>query len=219
LPIILVVVVLIAPILYALYRHLDSHVLGVLVERSTRGEPFAATSWDPQKLRPLEVPAARDYVLSHPDWTAFHVLLVLRRDYPACYARLSNDVKAAVLCSTLGKSIEFNDWGYLDPAGSYEGISGQCLVETGAAALPYLWPLLDNQRPEVHAGSNRAERLSRRYRVADFAYNYACKLLGLPPKLDGGPEEREREIERLKTELDRRLGKPGTEEESATSTH
>jgi hypothetical protein len=149
------------------------------------------------------VPAAQKQIELRPDWTSYHVLLVVRRDYPAAYAQVTNDKKASTLCSALAILPELNDWGYLDQGGSYEDFAAQALLDVGPAALPYLRPLLDDRNPAGLSGSKKATISSiYQYRRKDFACNYVCKILRWPTKFDPDPKERDREIERVKCKLD-----------------
>src|SRR6476620_9739021 len=72
----------------------------VLVNRSARGEPlYWHTGQEQQSLSTRSVEAAETHVRLYPDWTSYHVLLVLRNEHPSAYARIPLGTRAAVLCS------------------------------------------------------------------------------------------------------------------------
>src|SRR5262245_32551216 len=134
--------------------YMSPTTLRILGERSARGEPFWwETAHASRPLRPQEVPAAERQIELRPDWTNYHVLLVLRRDYPAAYQRVTDGHKASTLCSALAIVLDLNDWGHLDQGGSYDDFAAQALLEVGPAALPYLRPLLDDRNPAWLSGS------------------------------------------------------------------
>src|SRR5262249_17235374 len=84
----------------------------------------------------------------------------------------------------------------------YVAFAGKALVECGTVALPYLRPLLDDIRPAWVRGSEEATISEfHHYRRADFAYHYACLILGTAPRFDPDPRKRDPEIARLKTIL------------------
>ena len=181
--------------------------LEILVNRSARGEAFYwQTGQEQQPLSTRSAEAAEAHIRLYPDWTSYHVLLVLRQDHPSTYARIPLGTRAAVLCSALAIVRDMNDWGYLDESGSYEGDAGKALLEVGPAALSHLRPLLDDRNAAWLSGSKEATMSGiYQYRRADFAYNYACLILGWPRMFDRDPKERDKEIEQLKVRLDRWL--------------
>src|SRR5882724_1758710 len=74
--------------------------LAVLVKRSTIGETlYHHTLNDSPRLTKADVAAAVSYVRGHPDSTSYHVLIVLRNDFPSSYATVPSPTKAAILCS------------------------------------------------------------------------------------------------------------------------
>jgi hypothetical protein len=183
-------------------RYMNS--LRTLVERSAGGEPYGwKTSEERYPLWPFETGKAEAYVSSHPDWTAYHILRALHDHYPLSYDRIPVSTKAAVLCSALARTTAHNDWGYLEPDGSWENVSGRALLALGPPAVQYLRPLLDDCAPAELDGSKEATISHRyQYRVADFAYNYICLIEGWPRTFDPEPKERDKEIENLKVRLD-----------------
>lgn len=92
--------------------------VAVLVARSAAGEPFfRRTARGDRPLKSRDVAAAEAYILGHPDRASYHLLMVMRRDYPDRYSQISGPVRAAVLCSPLADRTVLNDWGYLSPGG------------------------------------------------------------------------------------------------------
>jgi hypothetical protein len=152
---------------------------------------------------------AGDYVRSHSDYTAYHLLFALRRKAIGAYSRLSPEVRARVLCSALGHLRYLNDWGTLDPHESHDGEAASALLETGKAAVECLVDLLDDRRPAPLFGSEEATMSSiYQYRRCDFAFRYVSLLRGRTPTFDPQPERRDVEVERLKGNLQ------GTEDHS-----
>lgn len=133
-----------------------------------------------------------------PDYTSYHLLLSLRQQYPDHYAEVSSDVKARILCSSLAHFTNFSDWGYLEPTESYDGEAARALLYTGADALPFLLPVLDDKTRVWLEGSVEGT-LSKRYqyRRCDFAYRYACLILQRPVRFSTDPATRDSDIRLL----------------------
>jgi hypothetical protein len=144
------------------------------------------------------VAKAEQYIRSHPDHTSYLLLDEFREYFPEAYSRLSDDTKAAILCRCLAFVHTCNDWGTLE----HDNEAGRALLETGRAALPYLRPLLDD-RSRIHYEIFKAYTPSEKeqYRRCDFAYRYACLILGQQPIHDAKPQERDKAIERLRSSL------------------
>jgi hypothetical protein len=91
-------------------------VLDQLVEDSKRNISAMASTVLPRLT--LSAADARElvtYIETHPDRSAYHPLLALRRAARAEYDRLPAATKAAVLCAALTHLGNLNDYGYLDP--------------------------------------------------------------------------------------------------------
>jgi hypothetical protein len=132
------------------------------------------------------------------DARAYHVLMALRSAAPETYEALPADLRAAVLVDALRNGFQFNDWGYLEPGGGYDGPAAAALLETGESAVAPLRDLLDDDSKAQMTGSEIAEfaRLYR-YRIKDFAYRYLSLLLGRQPGFDKDPESRDQAIAEL----------------------
>jgi hypothetical protein len=151
-----------------------------------------------------EVSRAQSYIVSHPDYSSYHLLLSLRSDFSAAYARIPNSTKLAILCDVFKRALTLNDWGDLSGNG-YEDKAALALLETGLEALPHITPLLDDRTPVSLSGSEeRTISVQAKYRRCDYAYRYVCLILGISPKFDFDPEERDKEIVRLKEQIARR---------------
>jgi hypothetical protein len=99
-----------------------------------------------------------------------------------------------------------NLWGFLsysDQRGVQDdGPLGAHLVEAGPAAVPHLVPLLDDPASLFYEGSEDATLgNSLRFRVKDAAAYYLGRLTGIPVPFHAEPQERDAEIDRLKTAL------------------
>ena len=75
-----------------------------------------------------DVAEALAYIKKHPDYTSYHLLIAIQRYHRDSYKEVSNDDKAAVLCSALSKITFLNDWGYLEPS---ERLMGLCESPAG----------------------------------------------------------------------------------------
>jgi len=171
-----------------------------LIEESVRGITLMESRALPTgELDAEQERAAGDYVRSHADYTAYHLLFTLRRKAVGTYSRLSPDVKARVLCSALGHLRYLNDWGTLDPHECHDGEAASALLETGEAAVEYLVGLLDDRRPAPLFGTEEATMSwTYQYRRCDFAFRYVSLLRGRTPTFDPRPERRDVEIAALK---------------------
>jgi hypothetical protein len=155
----------------------------------------------PVSLRRCDVSPAEIYILSHPDYTSYHLLFAIRTSFPERYACLSPETKAAVLCSTLQHVLVLNDWGCLDDP-SCDGEAALALLETGSAAIPFLQKILDDDADAFLEGSADATvSINDHYRRCDFAYRYICLINRWPPRYSTEIAERDRYINKLKTRL------------------
>ena len=149
-----------------------------------------------------DVAEALAYIKKHPDYTSYHLLIAIQRYHRDSYKEVSNDDKAAVLCSALSKITFLNDWGYLEPSGSFDGDSAKALLEIGKPALKYLAPILDDSKAGAAVwigGSHDKPRLQ--IPAKDFAFRYASLILGEKPAFHRDLKDRDRDIEALKGKL------------------
>jgi len=149
-----------------------------------------------------DVPEALTYIKKHADYTSYLLLMTLRRHYPASYKDVANVEKSSILCSALKNTIVLNDWGNLQPSGSFDGESAKALLATGKVALRCLEPLLnDDSSAFLHGSQEGTLSVFYCYRRKDFAYRYASLILGKSPVFRADPKERDKDIETLKAEL------------------
>jgi hypothetical protein len=145
---------------------------------------------------------AERWVAGHPDHRSYHLLFLLREHAAERYERLPADLRARVLTAALGHLKYLNDWGYLDPAESYDGKAAKALLALGAAALPHLRPLLTDRRPAPLFGSEEATMSHRyQYRRADFAARYVALILGEEAPFAEQVSQRDRAIATLMERL------------------
>ena len=174
-----------------------------LVAESKQGTALMKSATLPGiKLSSSDSEVVRDYIISHQDHSAYHLLFALRRHALDAYRQVPNATKALVSADALGHQAYLNDWGYLDPSGSHDGEAAQTLLQLGHDALPPLIPLLDDSRPASLFGSEQAALNSMyNYRRKDFAYRYLALLMGRQPAFDADPRARDAEIERFKSSV------------------
>jgi hypothetical protein len=182
---------------------MSSAVVDRLVEASNAGLLLPeAPDYEQAQLAPDDAAAAARWVEEHPDRSAFHVLMTLSRAAPGVYESIAAEVRAAILVATLSEYRQLNDFGYLDPQGSYDGPAALAMVELGDAAVTALRPLLSDYSRAPLSGSEEAT-MSKiyRYRRADFAYRLLCRVLGRDAPFDADPAERDKHIATLRDEL------------------
>lgn len=151
--------------------------------------------------------AAVRQITSHADFTSYHLLWALRQAAPALYQALPQAVKAQILADALAHVAALNDWGNLDPAGSFDGEAAVALLALGCAAIGPLEPLLQDGRPAPLFGSEPATLSSLyQYRRKDFAFRYLTLLTGGEPAFDADPAVRDMAIARLAATLNRNPG-------------
>jgi len=131
-----------------------------------------------------------------------------RDSCPKLYEDIPTGTKAKVLVSGLRHAGVMNEWGYLD-VGGCEGPAAEALLELGQDAIPFLMPVLNDARPALLSGSEDATASQLwRIRRKDYAYRYICLLLHRKPIFQPDPSSRDRAIEDLTRDLERR-GIPG----------
>lgn len=185
----------------------DKHSPNVekLFNESTRKKAVAESSLlSENPLTADEIPEALSYINKHADYTAYHLLLAVREYYPASYKDVSNDNKAAILCSALKNTTFLNDWGSLHPSDSYDRETAKALLESGKAALKSLAALLEeNERAPLFGSEEATDSKRFGYRRKDFAYRYASLILGESPVFHADLKERDKDIQALKAKLEK----------------
>jgi hypothetical protein len=174
-----------------------------LIAATEAGEvlPEAEDYLNPQ-FDPGEAEAAARWIEANPGHSAFHLLMALGRGAPGVYAGIAPEVRAQVLAATLAGHAQLNDFGYLDPGGSYDGPAAHALLELGQAAVPALRPLLDDSSPAFLSGSEEATMAELyRYRRMDFAARYLQQILGEDAPFDKDPARRDEAIAALREKL------------------
>ena len=92
-----------------------------------------------------------------------------------------------------------NPWGI---AGIVEGSAAQHAIALGESAVPAFADLLDNDAEMEYGGSEEATIASDYVlRVNDIAAFIICQIKGIPYELKETPEERDADIEALKSKL------------------
>lgn len=174
-----------------------------LVEESTKKKAVDESSLlNENPLMAGDVPEAVAYIKKHADYTSYHLLLAVRKYYPASYKEVSTDDKVAILCSALKNSTYLNDWGILYISDSFDGETAKAFLETGKTALKSLAVILDDDESVPLFGSKEATTSKTyAYRRKDFAYRYASLILGESPVFHADPKERDKDIETLKAKL------------------
>jgi hypothetical protein len=94
-----------------------------------------------------------------------------------------------------------NLWGFLYEMND-NGYLGQQLINLGDLSIPYLVNLLDDNGRVIYEGSQDATIGNEyKYRLKDFAAFYISKIKNIQVKYYEDLEERDKEIERLKSTL------------------
>jgi hypothetical protein len=160
------------------------------------------------RLDDAAVAAALRSLGEKPDFSRYHLLMALRRERPQAYADVPAERRAAILTAALAHARWLNDFGYLDPGGSFDDVAAQALLESGSVAMPALAQLLGDQRPAPLRGSEAAT-MSKLYgyRRCDYAYRYLSLVLGEQPEFPAAPDERDAMIARLRERV-RTVGAP-----------
>jgi hypothetical protein len=124
--------------------------------------------------------------------TSFLALEGLRMQAHAAWQHISAEERAAIYANQLATARWYNPWGFpgqpLDTANA--------LISLGAAAVPFLRPLLESQRPAPSFGSETAAMSHvGRYRVRDYAWGILAEILGERPAFNENADERDRLID------------------------
>ena len=133
---------------------------------------------------------------------AFLALEALRINFPAAWASIPREQRAATYVTHLATAHWFNVWGQ---PGELPSESGKALIDTGVVAIRLLTPLLDSQRPAPSFGSEEAT-MSRllAYRVCDYAWFFISQIEGQARRFLESPQDRDLAIGRMKERLQRR---------------
>ena len=178
-------------------RQTNNIAITYLIDASSNGKFFLSVSGV------TELPqGTASYVIGHPDHTSYHLLLLMRQlDLPT-YRSVGADIRARILCSTLQKCKLMNDWGVLDPESCYDGIAAMAILELGVNALPYLKPILDDERRALLFGSEEAGfAFDCGYERADFAFRYISLITRRPYVFNEDVTIRRHLIDGMKLEL------------------
>jgi hypothetical protein len=172
-----------------------SPALAALHDDSLHGRSLIESSALGAGITDDDAATARSRIAAQPGHEWYHALFALRRGHPAIYAAIAPASRAHVMCDALAHLVFYNDWGYLDPAGSHDGEAAKALLELGDAAASCLRPLLADRNAAPLFGSEEATLSSLyKYRRCDFAYRYLIKLRGGEPAFDRDPAQRDRAI-------------------------
>ena len=179
--------------------------LAILTRESSAGlglfESTALTRTAGRVLSDAQIFAALAYIAEHPDHSAWHVLMAIRRDAPDKYALIPGSTRAQTLCAGLAKVTYGNDWGVYAITYASDGPAALALIETGATAIPFLLELLGNTERIPLLGSTATFDEVCQYRRCDFAYRYIEAILGRTSSFPMATEERDARILALKTWL------------------
>ena len=150
-------------------------------------------------LQATDVSRALERVLHDDEARTYQLLFALRRAAPERAAMIPAERSAAIIISALTRLIYLNDFGYLDPGGSYDGEAAAALLETREEAIPALCGLLDDDRPAPLFGSEEATLSALYgYRRKDFAAYLLSNLLGEHTSFEADPSNRDARIEALR---------------------
>ena len=172
------------------------------IKDARSGKTFMESPLRHAELTSEEIEAAREHIQKHQDMSSYHLLMALRECAVDVYTGIPEVIKSKVLCDALGKMLFLNDFGHLGPSDPYDGESAKALVSIGRPSLCCLRDLLVDQHEAMLFGSEEATGASiYKYRRSDFAYRYIMVILGRTPTFPSTPEERDKLIERLQSEL------------------
>jgi hypothetical protein len=138
-------------------------------------------------------------IMSTPDHTSYRLLFLALTKSQGKYTVFPYDTMAKILCATLVRTPDLNDWGRvcIQP---YDGFAARLLLSTGDFAIKYLVPILDNKKAAPLFGSIIAA-MSDTFRRCDYAYRYICLIKGFGYKGERTYQERDKMIESLKKKL------------------
>jgi hypothetical protein len=162
--------------------------------------------YEGRRLGSADLPRFLRYIRKHPDYTSYHLLLVVRRDQRAAYRRIPAEVRASVLCSAIKENDYLGgDWeepcvevGFQYPPKSNH--PDEALIEIGKPALRHLLPLLDDYRA-VSFGDEEEGPEYDDYRRADVALRLASAILEVPYEFRPKPADRDKAIQAFKRKV------------------
>lgn len=179
-----------------------SEPIAALVKDSKDKLPLKSSRAYGIRLTDADRAEALAFIERHADYTSYHLLFAARRDFDASF---SNALTARILCSVLATHSDMRDWGTVqyDPSPHLE--SPRALLETGAASLPFLVPLLDNASSVALYGAGESSSISylHKFRCCDYAYRYVCMIIEEMVAYDPDPMVRDGYIAHLKEMLRR----------------
>lgn len=151
-----------------------------------------------QRLGREHVPALRELVNANGP-RAVLALRALERLAPE--ERAAPAARAILYAAALAREGDFTRWGAISPSGFLPGVYGQELLRLGAAAAPYLQPLLRDRRRAPSA--ERAGRVQGD-RVCDYAWVLLATIFDRPLAYHPDAENRDAQIRKLDLWLDKR---------------
>ena len=164
-------------------------------------------SHENSKFTPQDFARLKAYCLSHPDPSAFPALMILYAHAAAEYQSLSPKLRSTILCRALRHELTLADFGHLPQGSEPESQNGltamKALLDADHAEnFKLLFYELDDRMPVDFFGSSDATTASRlHYRHCDFAAWACYRMLGDNYILKTNLEERNQDIEILKTRL------------------
>jgi hypothetical protein len=181
----------------------QSSTIDGLINESNKGLTLTESKVLPNlKFDQHDIQVAKEKIMASSSYDTYHLLFALRRASAADYELIPKHHIAQILCSALEHMNYLNDWGYLDIDESVDQEAALALLETGSIVVNCLRPILDNKQPAPLFGTEEATLSAiYQYRRNDFAYRYISLILGKKPIFKKEPNERDREIEKLKNEL------------------
>jgi hypothetical protein len=115
--------------------------------------------------------------------------------------RFGPTARAILNAAALAREADFTRWGAISPAGFLPGVYGQELLRLGAAAAPYLRPLLRDRR---RAPSAEPAGRVQGDRVCDYAWVLLATIFDRPLAYHPAEEIRDEQIRQMDLWLDRR---------------
>jgi hypothetical protein len=131
--------------------------------------------------------------------TAFLALEALREADKSAYDALPVQKRVDTYIDTLTNNVFYNAWGV---PGYHLTDTARALIGLGAAAVPPLKALLDDEREAPLSGSQDATT-SKMYgnRVCDYAWLFICEIKGWRCQYGREPAERDEAREMTKRDL------------------
>jgi hypothetical protein len=119
--------------------------------------------------------------------------------------RFSDDAKAILYVTALGRERNFTRWGSISRSGFLPGVYGAELLALKTAAVPYLRKLLtDTRRARVYGGEAERTNIAQGDRVCDYAWVLLATVLDRPLAYHPDPDRRDPQIRDFDLWLDRR---------------